>query len=168
MKLTYEELEKSRNSWKNFAEAATMYLKVIYGGDADRKLLISEIAKLSEWNAKHIEENDKLKLKIAELEQDLTGRTMSCVFCNNSAKERDEAIRERDEVRAMMVKLCHMVADDAISEQAQDKTVALPDPHWRTSPPYDLRKVTQQDVERLMNNPIIKDIKFKDVKDDTN
>jgi len=90
MKLTYEQLEKSRNSWKNFAEVATMYLKVIYGGDADRKLLISEIAKLSEWNVKHIEENDKLKLEIAELEQALTGRTMSCVWCNDTAKQRDE------------------------------------------------------------------------------
>lgn len=92
MKPTYEQLEKSRNSWKNFAEVATMYLKVIYGGDADRNLLISEIAKLSEWNTKHIEENDKLKLEIAELEQALTGRTMSCVWCNDTAKQRDELI----------------------------------------------------------------------------
>lgn len=75
-----------------------MYLRVIKGGDADRNLLISEIAKLSEWNAKHIEENDKLKLEIAELEQALTGRTVSCEFCNNTAKERDQAIKERDEI----------------------------------------------------------------------
>jgi hypothetical protein len=95
MKLTYEQLEKSRDSWKNIAQGATMYLRVIKGGDADRNLLISEIAKLSEWNTKHIEENDKLKLEIAELE---TGRTMSCVFCNNTAKERDEAIKQLDEI----------------------------------------------------------------------
>lgn len=109
-----------------------------------------------------------LKVEIAELEYALTGRTMSCAWCNDTAKQRDEAIRERDEARAMMVKLCHKVADAAISEQAQEETVALPDSHWRTSPPYDFRKVTQQDVERLMNNPIIKDIKFKAVDDDTN
>lgn len=110
----------------------------------------------------------ELERKIAELRQALTGRTMSCAWCNDTAKQRDEAIKERDEARAMMVKLCHKVADAAISEQAQEKTVALPDSHWRTSPPYDLRKVTQQDVERLINNPIIHDIKFKAVDDDTN
>lgn len=113
MKLTYEQLEKSRDSWKNIAQGATMYLRVIKGGDADRNLLISEIAKMSEWNTKYIEENDKLKLEIAELE---TGRTMSCVFCNNSAKERDEAIKERDEVRAMMVTLRHRVVNAATRE----------------------------------------------------
>lgn len=99
-----------------------MFMGIVKGGDADRNLLISEIAKLSQWNAQHIEENDKLKLEIAELEQDLTGRTMSCVFCNNTAKERDEAIREREEVRAMMVTLCHRVVDADTREASDDDT----------------------------------------------
>jgi regulator of replication initiation timing len=122
MKLTYEQLEKSRNSWRRTAQGLSMFMGIVKGGDADRNLLISEIAKLSQWNAQHIEENDKLKLEIAELEQDLTGRTMSCVFCNNTAKERDEAIREREEVRAMMVTLCHRVVDADTREASDDDT----------------------------------------------
>lgn len=120
MKITYEDLEKSRNNWKRIAVGLTMHMGIIKGGDADRNFLISEIAKLSEWNAKHIEENDKLKLEIAELEQALTGRTMSCVWCNDTAKQRDEAIREREEIRAMMVTLCHRVVNASISEEKDD------------------------------------------------
>lgn len=89
MKLTYEQLEKSRYNWKIVAEGLTMHLGLIKVDDADRNFLISELAKLAEWNAKHIEENDKLKLKIAELEQALTGRAVSCDFCNQAAKEHD-------------------------------------------------------------------------------
>lgn len=61
---------------------------------------------------------EELEREIAELRQALTGRTVSCDFCNNSAKERDEAIKERDDVRAMMVTLCHKVVAAALSEQA--------------------------------------------------
>lgn len=89
MKPTYEQLEKSRYSWKSVAEALTMFIRLVKSGDGSQDQLVSEIAKLSEWNAKHIEENDKLKLEIAELEQALTGRTLSCAFCNQTAKERD-------------------------------------------------------------------------------
>lgn len=88
-----------------------------------------------------IEENDKLKLEIAELRQALTGRTVSCVFCNDSAKELDKArediegleydlevaCKERDlariawrEARAMMVTLCHKVVAAALSEEKED------------------------------------------------
>lgn len=161
MKLTYEQLEKSRINWKRIARAATMYLRVIKGGDADRNLLISEIAKLSEWNAKHIEENDKLKLEIAELE---TGRTMSCDFCNNSAKERDEAIRERDEavnelddVSDVMIALYRKLA--AGLEGREKKATPMP--------PHESQEAIQQYCVWLTNNPIVKDIEFKDVDDGT-
>ena len=81
-----------------------------------------------------IEENDNLKLEIAELRQALTGRTVSCHACNQSALERDmlrenihealeeikELTRERDDVRAMMVTLCHKVVAAALSEEKDD------------------------------------------------
>jgi regulator of replication initiation timing len=81
-----------------------------------------------------IEENDKLKLEIAELRQALTGRTVSCHACNQSAMERDmlrenihealeeikELTKERDEARAMMVTLCHKVVAAALSEEKED------------------------------------------------
>jgi regulator of replication initiation timing len=134
MKLTYKQLEKSRNNWKSIAEAATMYLKVINGGDADRNLLISEIAKLSEWNAKHIEENDKLKLEIAELEQALTGRTVSCIWCNGTMKERDKAIKERDdaiqerdEVRDVLITLYSKLAAGLEGKEKQATTKPVDD-----------------------------------------
>jgi len=98
---------------------------------------------------------DKLLREIEELRNALKGRTMSCVFCNNSAKERDEAIREREEVRAMMVTLCHRVVNASISEQEQPTPM----------PSHEFREATQQDVERLMNNPIIQDMKWKAVDD---
>lgn len=109
MKPTYEQLENSRYSWKSLAEALTMLIRLVKSGDGSQDQLVSEIAKLSEWNATHVEENDKLKLEIAELKQALTGRTVSCDFCNQAAKERDEA-------RAMMVTLCHKVAEAAVEE----------------------------------------------------
>lgn len=81
-----------------------------------------------------IEENDNLKLEIAELRQALTGRTVSCHACNQSAMERDmlrenihealkeikELTKERDEARAMMVTLCHKVVAAALSEEEDD------------------------------------------------
>lgn len=63
-----------------------------------------------------------LEREIEELRQALTGRTMSCAWCNDTAKQRDEAIRERDEVRAMMVTLCHRVVDAATREERDDDT----------------------------------------------
>ena len=65
---------------------------------------------------------DELLREIEELRNALKGRTVSCDFCNNSAKERDEAIRERDEARAMMVTLCHKVVDAATREARDDDT----------------------------------------------
>jgi len=65
---------------------------------------------------------DKLLREIQELRNALKGRTVSCVFCNNTAKERDEAIREREEIRAMMVTLCHRVVNDATREASDDET----------------------------------------------
>jgi len=61
-----------------------------------------------------IEENDNLKLEIAELRQALTGRTVSCHACNQSAMERDmlrenihEALEEIDELKKdMQIRNC--------------------------------------------------------------
>jgi len=54
-----------------------------------------------------------LKVEIAQLKYALTGRTVSCDFCNQAARERDEA-------RAMMVTLCHKVAEAAAKENVHD------------------------------------------------
>lgn len=105
-KLTYEELEKSRNEWKSLASMLTKYLSIMESKDANPDVLVSDLVTISQWNAKHIDE-------IAELKQALTGRTVSCGSCNAMAKERDEA-------RAMMVTLCHKVAAAALSEEKED------------------------------------------------
>jgi len=77
---------------------------------------------------------EKLEREIAELRQALTGRTVSCHACNQSAMERDmlrenihealeeikELTKERDDVRAMMVTLCHKVVAAALSEEKEN------------------------------------------------
>jgi phosphoribosylformylglycinamidine (FGAM) synthase PurS component len=100
----------------------------------------------------------KRMLELRELCQALTGRTVSCDFCNNSAKERDEAIKERDEaikecdeISDVMIALYHKLAAGLESKERQ----ATP------MPPHEFREATQQDVERLMNNPIIQDFKWR-------
>jgi len=101
---------------------------------------------------------EELEREVAELRQALTGRTVSCGNCNAMAKERDEAIKECDELNDVMLALYLKLAAGLESKDRQ----ATP------MPPHEFREATQQDVERLMNNPIIKDIKFKavDGKDD--
>lgn len=103
LKPTYEDLEKSRSEWKSLASMLIKYLSIMESKDADRDILVSDLVTISQWNAKHIDE-------IAELKQALTGRTVSCDFCAQAAKERDEA-------RAMMVTLCHKVAAASIEEK---------------------------------------------------
>lgn len=51
-----------------------------------------------------------LKAEIAKLKYALTGRTMSCELCNNTARERDEIKEERDSYKTQR--------DNAIAELA--------------------------------------------------
>lgn len=86
MKLTYEELMQSKEHWKQICYSLTDQLKAIADRATHEDKLVKDLAKVSAWNAKHIEEIDKLKLEIADLKQALTGRTVSCDFCNHVAK----------------------------------------------------------------------------------
>jgi len=62
----------------------------------------------------------QLMREIEELRQALTGRTVSCDFCNQAAKERDEAIKECDEINDVMLALYHKLAA-AIEEKENNK-----------------------------------------------
>ena len=111
-----------------------------------------------------------LKVEVAELKLALTGRTMSCVWCNDTAKKRDEAIKERDEaikerdeavnelddVSDVMIALYRKLAAGLESKEKQATPL----------PPHEFKETTQQYYVKWMNNPIIKDIKFKAVDDD--
>ena len=66
---------------------------------------------------------EELEREIAELEQALTGRTLSCAFCNNTAKERDEAIRQRDEIVHAVQLFVH--AENLFSAKAFSSTSAF-------------------------------------------
>lgn len=65
---------------------------------------------------------DELLREIEELRNALKGRTMSCVFCNNTAKERDEAIKERDEMMDVMIALYGKLAAGLESKARNDGT----------------------------------------------
>lgn len=126
---------------------------------------------------------EELEREIAELRQALTGRTVSCHACNQSAMERDmlrenihealeeikELTKERDEARATVAEMRNDISiwDVQFGDQVH-YAYRIPDSQDGKStlmPPHEFREATQPDVERLMNNPIIKDIKFKAVDD---
>lgn len=94
---------------------------------------------------------EQLEREIEELRQALTGRTVSCSFCNQAAKERDEAIKELDDVSDVMIALYRKLAAGLESKEKQATPL----------PPHEFKETTQQYYVKLLNNPIIKDIKFK-------
>lgn len=146
MKLTYEQLDS------NMSLDPYSIVKLNYPPLYTKIVAFSSTIDLTQDETKIRSNIEKFIMeKAAKLILNLAGRTMSCVWCNDTAKQRDEAIREREEVRAMMVTLCHRVVNAAISEPAQETPM----------PPHEFREATQQDVERLMNNPIIQDMKWK-------
>lgn len=67
----------------------------------------------------HAAEADAAEWRDVAADQACSGRTMSCSFCYQTAKERDAAIKERDEARAMMVTLCHKVAEAALKDDPE-------------------------------------------------
>ena len=99
----------------------------------------------------------ELEREVAELRQALTGRTVSCGNCNAMAKERDEAIKECDEINDVMLSLYHKLAAGLESKDRRATDM----------PPHKFTEDIQQYAAWLINNPIIKDIKFKAVDDGT-
>lgn len=58
--LPYEELLQSRDNWKKVCYSLMDQLRMIASGASSDNFLVAELAKLSEWNARHIDTIDTL------------------------------------------------------------------------------------------------------------